>query len=185
MSQGTAAHGETDYLEPEDPTDVFPVDSMATVHHPDRRRIPLPAIPDSSIRRRELAEPYLEPTPRVPPTGWDGRPIAMISDPHQNPPSGVLSNSADRSTYLEPDESAQLDLQTNRQTADFTKGVSLTFPSKVQENEFIPKPNADCQKSGIILLPSEKSSHRSGFNPFRKWKAERDSKKRKSVLTKI
>ena len=125
-------------------------------------------------------EPYLEPTPVSSLDrgwNWSGDPanhgISTIAHaqlpahaqtiwPHYEPQ--IPKNPHDRHTYLEPTDNTDLDmtLNPNRQTADFTRGVSLKFYNR-QESDLTSQPSPDTEhgsfSSGVLLIPSEQDSN--------------------------
>ena len=148
--------------------------SPSTSGNHDRKGVPLPAIPESSVRRNEKVEYYLEPTPTntlQKDRNWDSDPanqnISTIAHAHYQP---QFPKGADRQTYLEPTDNHQddfnlgLTLNPNRQTADFTRGISLKFGENSRESgDFTNShPPTDTNRgnfnSGILLNPSKQES---------------------------
>ena len=140
----------------------------------DRKGVPLPAIPEDSLRRNGKVESYLEPTPSntlQKDWNWNIDPanqnISTIAHAHYQP---QFPKGADRQTYLEPTDNHQDDLNLgitlnpNRQTADFTRGISLKFGDNSREsgdsaNSHPPiDTNHGNFNSGILLNPSEQDS---------------------------
>ena len=174
LFQGTAAHGET-YLEPVSARDSNPSSDASSpgisgTH--DRKGVPLPSIPEPSLRRNEKVESYLEPTPTntlQKDWNWNNDPanqnISTIAHAHYQP---QFIKETDRQTYLEPTDSyhdnfnLDITLNPNRQTADFTRGISLKFDENRRESGDSNHPPTDINhgtvSSGILLNPSEQDS---------------------------
>ena len=190
-------------MEPRDSTTSGSTASPATSGNHDRKGIPLPAIPESSVRRKELAEPYLEPTPRSSPErslDWHVEPAnqnistiahaqlpvqAQTTWPQYEPQ--FPKSPEDRHTYLEPTDNLDLDmnLNTNRQTADFTRGISLKFYNR-PESDSTSHLSTDTEhgsfSSAILLIPSEQDSNKITVVPTKSGTRKKSSKKDKMNL---
>ena len=206
LFQGTAAHGET-YLEPVSPQDSTPSSgasfpSMSGNH--DRKGVPLPTVPESSVRRDEKVDSYLEPTPTNTlrkDWNWNDDPanqnISTIAHTHYQP---QFIKESDRQTYLEPTNSYHDDfnlgitLNPNRQTADFTRGISLKFEENRRESgdSNSNRPPSDTNygnvSSGILLNPSEQDSGGTKTDPVpfksaKNIKSKSEKKKKKDRLS--